>query len=442
MQLPTFIRLENSLTEALKYYNSPQMRQYSFAGVHLLPNHPYKYIQRTYAPDGIEIEDYLVILRDLCGNELADLTPYFEVIRNFNDPDTGLPQLEWSLNAVDFDAGYQLVYLEINMGANGFVYSSPFMLTADRGEYTSRWDYRNKVTDTMLSTGLQLYFRQKKSTQELSNYNPINTGVPYTATSRLLKNERWNSDVVEINIIEEFKAIFLCREVYSLPANFDGKPIRTGLAEAIETPDLEADENFAEFEAIFGRNYAVTYDPDAENPIPPGPEPGNPSIFLVDARRVAGGMVRLVFTYVNFTPTELTYQYSFDAVNWVNYTSSPSSPKDIASPEGANFYRIYHYGTGVTSNVKQLLSLSIVVNNVVNIGVRQFSVGYTINGFEVPPGELLEFQSSNDGTLWNKVITTYDNANPKDIEVIPASPDMDRIRIKYKDITSNIFMLP
>lgn len=421
------------------------MTTYSFAGVHLLPNYPYRYIQRTYANDGIEIEDFIVRVKSMCGDTLGTITDYFHIERNFNDEDTGLPQVEWSLDEVPDDFGYQLIYLEIQSGADGFTYSSPFMLTADRGEYTSAWFYRNNTEDTMLSIGIQTYFRQKKSSQELKNYNPVSTGVTYTATSRLTQYEKWNSEIIDINIIEQFKEIFLCREIYALPQNFDGLPVRTGLEEPIDSPDLEAGENFAEFEALFARNYKVTYDPDALPYVPPGPTPEAPFIALSKVLRLNSNQVSYVFGYGNFSPTFLTYQFSTDGATWSDSTGDVLSPHTVNVPNNNTinyYYRIIDLITGTTSNVAQIPIPNIIIGSVVHIEAREYSVGFTMEGFEIASGRFLEFQSSNNGTEWSKVIQTYDNNSPKKIEVVAATPEMDRIRIKYDSIISNTVMLP
>lgn len=449
MQLPTFIRLENTLAEALKYYDSPQMKHFSFAGVQLLPNNPYDYTQRTYAADGIEIEDFAVLVKSMCGTTIGDITDYFEIKRNFQDPDTGLPQVEWAIKReCPLDAGYQMVCLEIQSGANGFTYSSPFMLTADNGEYVSDWYYRNDGPEaTLLSTGLQFYFRQNKSLQEISNYTPISSGVPYTAATKRVLFERWNTDILEVNIIEELKSLFDCKELYSKPQNFDGLPVVTQLYEAIESPDVEADENFSETEVLLIRDYARTFNPNALPIIPPGPTPEDPFINLTSVQRIGFFTAKLTFNFGNFVPTYLTTEYSLDGITWVGQnTSTPTSPRTTSTSLNNYinnyYYRVIHQGTGTVSNVMQIPTALISIGSVGVIGLRKYSVSYALTGLTPEPGSYLEFQSSNDGTNWNKTITTYDNNNPKEIEVIESIPAMDRIRIKYRDIISNTFMLP
>lgn len=445
MQLPTFIGLFETFDKAMAYPNSPQMTEYSFEGVQLLPNHPFKYIQRTYADNGIEIEDFTVYLCDMCGTRLWDVSDYFSIERNFNDPVTGIPQVEWSLYNVDYDAGYQPVYLEIETGANQYYYSSPFYLTDEYKDYTSRWDYRNKDTDTMLSSQLRLFFRQKKSEQEVSNYNPVSSGSTYTASSRLTPFERWTTDVIEINVVEEFKKIFLCREVYSL--DFNGTlPVKTGLYEAIESPDLEADENFAEQEILLSRNYSITYDPNALPVTPPGPSPGDPFITLQAVQSMSSSQVKYTFTFGNFitTPSSFAYQYSLDGVEWSSSSSSIASPQTIVvlNNQSINlYYRIYHYGTGTTSNVLQLPVEGINLTNIVKTsGSRKVAAYFTLNNFFPTTGQQLIIDVSTDGSNWIEAAYFVNYNSPKYFEepytLVPFT--FYRMRYPALGLTSNV----
>ena len=101
-----FIRIEHTI-EAAKFYRyspieNPDMLYIN--GIQLLPNNPLPYVQRTNNPEGIEIEDFVVSVVDLCGNELADITDAFDIVTVFQD-ENGKPQVEWSLTNIDYDAG-------------------------------------------------------------------------------------------------------------------------------------------------------------------------------------------------------------------------------------------------------------------------------------------------------------------------------------------------
>lgn len=457
MGLPTFIRLENSLEEALKYYNSPQMTAYSFAGVHLLPENPLPYRQRSYALDGIELEDIgAVWVCDLCGNRLYDISDNFSAAYTFNDPDTGLPQIIWTLYNVGFDAGFRLIYLQIQNGANDYLYTSPFMLTASRGEYTSMWYYRDTdgtgLRDVYLSTGLVAYFRQKKSIQELVNYVPVSTGTPLTATSRILAFEKWNTGVVEINLIEEFKRMFEGSDVYALPKNFDGLPVKTGLNEPIETPDLEADENFTETELLLYRDYGNTYDPNAIPFVPPVPVPPIPVINLTAVEKVSATQVRYTFNYANIipTPTYFIFQRSLDQVTWIPNSNGVNSPVVIGGvtpdPATANFYyRIYHLPSGTYSNILQIPQPSIVITNIVssdgvfNPSGNKYTITFTTSNFIVD--NQLSVEVSTNGNDWYLAMYSNTNASPKTITAPASGVQFKYFRIKHEipNVTSNVY---
>lgn len=448
MRYPIFIRLENSLDAAMRYENSPQMTEYSFEGVQLLPNHPFPYIQRTYAKQGIEIEEWTVLVKDLYGNTLEDITDYFDVLRAFDDPDTGLPQVEWEIKKeFPFDFGYQNIYLEIEVGANGFVYSTPFMITDYKSEYVTRWDYRNDDEETMLSSSLRMYFRQRKSQQEISNYPSVATGKTFTYTSKLTKYERWNTDVIEINFIEKIKELFLCRYRYSMGLN-DDFPVRTGLFEAFDSPDLEADENFAEAEINLLRDYNITYDPNYIPPTPPDPPVDPPTITLIKVENERKQYLTYTFTTQFFSPTYLTYQYSPDGVVWTSATSDPNSPHDVYIGNlnvTGYYFRIVHE-SGVESNIVQLAVPSIVIDNITspqssfNSGGNNYFIYYTLNGFT--PYTQLSFQARvNSGQPWQPLYYSVGYQNPKAVQTPSSGTEFIQFRVLYSTlgITSEPF---
>lgn len=441
MRYPIFIRLENSLEAAMRYENSPQMTEYSFEGVQLLPNHPFPYIQRTYAPEGIEIEEWTVLVKDLCGNELADITEYFDIVSVFDDEDTGLPQVEWSLKAVPNDFTYKPIYLEIATGADAFVYSSPFYLTDYRKDWVSRWDYRNDSEETMLSTSLRFYYRQKKSQQEISNYTAVSSGQTFTATTRLAKYQRWNTDVIEAELFEGIKEIFLCREVYSMGLN-ESLPVRTGLFEAFDTPDLEMDENFAEQEINLIRNGNLTYDPNYIPPTPPDPPVDPPTITLVKVTTEFKGYVTYQFTVANFSPTYLSYQYSPDGVSWsAPQTGDPNSPHNLFvgnTNVSTYYFRIIHE-SGVTSNVIQMEQPSIVINNItspqtefIQIG-NNYNIFYTVTGFN-PTGNFSFQARTGEDQPWQPLYYNSGNQNPKAVQTPSSGTEFKFFRVIYNPL--------
>lgn len=437
----------------MAYYNSPQMTEYSFEGVHLLPDYQYPYNQRTYTPDGIEMEDVQnVFVCNLCGNELSDIADYFTVLEVFNDPATGLPQIIWQLKEVNFDAGFQPIYLKIRTGENVFVYSTVFYLTAKNQKYTSYWGYKNKMSDETLYIGLVAYFRQPKSQHEISNYSAVNTGETFTAASRITAFERWSTGVIEVNIFEEIKRLFLCRYLYSVPQTLGGLPVRTNLHEIFETPDLEADENFIQQEMMLLRNYSKAIDPNAIPVVPPDPPVDVPFINLIQVISQNDKYVKYYFEYGLFTPSYFTYQFSLDQINWTDSTGDFTSPHQVTVPNNPTFgyyYRIYYPPLNLYSNIVKLPEPSIVINNItspqsqfIQIGNNYF-IAYTTTGFT--PGNLT-FEASIDGTSWNTGGNSlyYNNTgseNPRPVQTATSGVEFKYFRIRFSPLglTSNVF---
>lgn len=443
MRQPVFIKLENSLEEAMTYRNSPQMEFYNFAGVHLQPQSPFPYIQRTYAEGGIELEDYIVWVCDMCGNRLYDISDYFGIVRNFDDPDTGTPQLEWSLTYVDFDAGYQLVYLEIEQGANDKKYTSPFYLTSEGIEYTARVDYRNaELNATMLSTGLNIWFKQDEELMEQSTYDAVVTGRRTAVTTKLVEYEVWQTGIIDITFFRRIKQMFRNKYVY---VDLE----RTVVFEPFESPRLEGKENFAEQELLLCRDNSDKYNPLYTPPIPPDPPVDAPFITLIQVNSLDLKNVSYVFTYGFFEPTYLQYQYSLDGITWTTSTggiTSPWQPVQVANNQGLNYYyRIYHEGTDTESNVVQLPPKTIVIDNItspqssfIQIG-NTYYISYTINGFT--PTSDLSFEASVDGVNWQPMYYAGGYQNPKTVQTPSSGIQFTKFRIRYNPfgITSNVF---
>lgn len=442
MQQPVFIRLENTFESAMTYRNSPQMEFYSFGGVQLMPNNDYPYIQRTYADGGIEIEDYTVWVCDMCGNRLSDITPFFEIVSNFDDPDTGTPQLEWKLIGVEYDAGYQLIYLEIQQGVNDFKYSSPFYLTAEGVEFTSRVDYRSLETETMYSTGLQIWYKQDDELMEQSTYDTISTGKRTAVTTKLVEYEVWQTSVIDITVFRRIKQTFRNKYVY---IDYE----RAMLFEPFETPRLEAKENFAEAEILLCRDASDKYDPLYVPPIPPDPPVDEPFINLIRVDSIDAKNVLYTFEFGNFEPTYLQYQYSLDGVAWTTNTSGITSPATIVviNNNTINFYyRIYHAGTDTSSNIVQLAAPSIEITNITSEQssfVQNGNVYWVYyNSFGFIPNQDYSFDGSFDGGVtWVNLYYNGGYQNPKKVTTPSSGLEFTKFRVKYNPmgIISNTF---
>lgn len=441
--LPTFIKLENTLEAAMSVNESPQVTRYDYSGVFLVSDNPYPYVQRTYASDGIEIENFIIEFFDMCGNELEADTDddTFKIIRNFQDPLTGLPQVEWQLNTANLDFGDQLIYIRLRLSLITYIYSSPFTIASEGSKYTSQWWYRQESSDNMLSIGLNMYFINRKSEHEVSNYPSLSTGYTTTGTSRLTPFERWITKVINNDIFEEFKKIFLFKQVYSHPYNFSGLPLRTRAFNALESKDPTADENFNDFEFELSRNPNFTYDPLAGIPVPVPPPPIVPAITLTSVTRLNDNQVRFNFTYENFETTYLTYQWSVDGITWnssTNGTTSPTTVTVLNNNVNDFYYRITH--PQATSNIKQIAKKSINLGTPILISpldLTKYRLPYTT--IEYVPASQLLFEQSADGVNFRPAFYADGNQNPKDVEIaIGITEPYFRITDDIEGIRSNI----
>jgi len=441
-----FIRIEHTIEEAKFYRYSPieNPDMLYINGIQLLPNNPLPYIQRTNNPEGIEIEDFVVSVVDLCGNELADITDAFDIVTVFQD-ENGKPQVEWSLTNIDYDAGGELVILKITQGANDIMYTSYFRLTNERSEYTSRWDYRNNASDTMLSTQLNVWYRQSKSTFNSTTYNSIVDGSLISANTTLSKYERWLTSIVDRNIFELFKELFTARFLY---VDF----LRAVKNEDFETPDIDDIENYFETEFTISRNPKDIYDPLYVPVVPPEPVPPTQVIVLDSVLSLNNTQVQYNFHFENFNPGYVSLQFSTQPnTGWTGTnTGSPTSPRvnNVPTHKTENlYYRVYHEALQISSNVLQLPVPAIVITgitatpNYFSQSGNAYTLTYNIVGYTV--SELLSFEGSKDNVVWRKMNYIDGNENPKTINTPFSQTQFKffRIRDRVTGITSNTFTI-
>lgn len=441
-----FIRIEHTI-EAAKFYRyspieNPDMLYIN--GIQLLPNNPLPYIQRTNNPEGIEIEDFTVSVIDLCGNELADITDSFDIVTVFQD-ENGIPQVEWSLTNVDYDAGGELVLLKITQGANDVMYTSYFRLTNEGSEYTSRWDYRNNGSDTMLSTQLNVWYRQSKSTFNSTNYNSIVDGGLISANTTLSKYERWLTSIVDRNVFELFKELFTVRFLY---VEF----LRAIKNEDFETPDIDDIENYFETEFTISRNPKDVYDPLYVPIVPPVPVPPTQLIILDSVQSLNNTHVQYNFHFENFNPNYVSLQYSTEPdTGWGGTnTGAPTSPRINTVPNHRTeslYYRVYYDALDIASNVLQLPVRAINITgitatpNYFNESGNAYTITFDIVGYFV--SGLLRFEASKDTIVWTKMNYIEGNENPKTINTPFSLGEFRffRIRDTTEGITSNIYTI-
>lgn len=434
MQRPTFIRLENSLEVAMYFRGTPIMDNYSFRGIQLIPNHPYPYIQRTYADGGISLDSFTVEVFDMCGESLGVLPmDVFQVVSAFSDPDTGLSQIYWSFQPTN-DFGDRLIYLRIETGIHSYVYSSPFVLSETNSEYCARIDYRNKFYEQNLAIGVNLWFTDTDREIEVSNYTAVSTGKTYNTGVRKTPFEWWRTNINWKPINELIEDVFLLKYVYVRAEMDGGLPVKTQLKEASELPRLQGRENYIQQELPLFRDYTVTYDPNAVTPEPPTPPV--PSITLVSVISQDKAFVEYTFTYANFTPEFLTYEWSLDGEEWETYTSNTISPQLVTVLDNHLndfYYRITHV-SGITSNVVQQPTPVIEITNITspessfNSGGNHYDIYYEANF--VPVINFI-FEGSVDGTNWVALYYGSGNINPKPVTTPSSTNEFIYFRVRY-----------
>lgn len=306
----TFIRLEKTLEKAMEVFESPISTAFEYRGVQLLPFNELPYVQTTSNPDGIELEDWDVTVHDLCGNELGNITDSFNVDRVFDDA-LGVAQIDWSITNCPIDFGWQLVYLKISQLAGEDFYTNPFQLTEIDSQFTARFDYKDKESDTMQSVQMQTYFRTKLAQDELTTYYEISTDDTVTKSLKQSTPQKWVAGLFSNELAVKFRNMLNLRYKY---VNLS----RCNLFEAFEIAEPSARENFGESTYKLVVNDSQKYDPTYV----PDPVIPNPAILYmgVTAYKSSSGY-RLRFTFT--TPSTYTvFQRDFSFVKFNGVTSN------------------------------------------------------------------------------------------------------------------------
>lgn len=441
-----FIRIEDTLEKAMYYQSGVQMQFYSFNGIQLLTNQAAPYVQRTNCSNGVAIADFTVTVMSMCGTELAEITESFKVDSTFQDENTGLWQLYWSLKNVTYDAGLQLIYLRIETGANGVYYTSPFMLTSQESESTHRFHYRNREIDPIQSTGLKMYYRQDSDLTTLELYTTLGGKKQIQQNLSIVEFEIFQTKIVDYQILKAFKR--MCTFVFRY---MDFKPFN--LIEVPETKEFENNENFDQQVIKIQRDFNPL---NEYNPfyVPPAPPPVPPVLIILNSVQSTGVGVTYDFTVEDISPSYLYYQYSLDGINWDFNPSSPQSPRTITVLNNQTenyFYRIYSPEFDTYSNVLQLAQQSIVLNSVVSAdgffrpSGNKYIYDFTLNGFA--PDTQLIFETMINDNIGDFVgFTTYEpgNESPKQVNTGASTFERTMFRIRYVSanqqlqLTSNI----
>lgn len=391
-----------------------------------MPNQTNPYRQTTNVNGGIELEDWEAHVVDLCTGEETDITAYFTVDSVFTDAN-GDAQFKWSITNIPNDFGYSLVYLKVSQLVGETFYSNPFQITANESDNVSRFDYRNDASDVMQSIGIKIWYWQNLKTQEINSYYETSTRNTVTALVKSQKYQRWITDWISVDLLIKISEIFEQKYVYL-------DLVRAYLFEAIEPPEHTAEENFAENILKIAFNSSDVYDPLY---VPPAVD-NFPSITL-DSVVTNGVSAIYTFSYANFTPTYLVFEYSDDQVTWTSENKGVTTPQSVAfNGTGTWYFRISH--PEAISNVIQLDlgdavvaiddSLSVQKGATIDISVlfNDTLVGDTVitavstptNGTAIiiESGTKIQYTHNDSSTTFDSFTYTIDNGITSDTATV------------------------
>jgi predicted enzyme related to lactoylglutathione lyase len=255
------INIYRTKQEAFYFKNSQINRFYSFNGVQLLPLNTSKYVQVTNTPKGINLEDWTVDVVDLCTGVKKTITSSFKV-ESLTNSLNGDPQFFWSLTNVPYDFGMNLIYLEIKQSLGETFYSTPFLLTNEEKEKTTKFTYKTKRTDTYQSIGFQTWFRQNVKQTELTTYYEASTQQTVTQAVKRNKIVKYVSEIMDV------EQLIALTDVLENPYLYIDN-IRASLFEAVEIPELTGQENFGSVTFNVSLNLKDTFKGDYVAPVIP-----------------------------------------------------------------------------------------------------------------------------------------------------------------------------
>jgi len=265
MQAPV-INIFRTLKEAMYFKNSQINTQFIFSGVQLLTNNSNKYIQVTNTPNGINLEDWTVKVISVCsGLEIGDITDSF-MVESLTNSLNGNPQFVWSLQNIDTDFGWGLIYLKITQAVGETFYTQPFRISNIDKEKTSIITYKQSNSDPIQVIGVQAWFDDVDLIQDLTPYYEVSTQSWVNAILEQGEVEYWRTELMPKYLLVKLKAILGLPYVYI-------NSVRASLKEVFEIPRKTAQENFGEI------SFTVNFHP---NDIFIQPEPSNGDFLDLD----------------------------------------------------------------------------------------------------------------------------------------------------------------
>lgn len=269
MAYVTLINLYSSLAASKTVKRSPKvdpgLTMPGYKVVQLLPNNELPYVQKTQNPLGVELEDWTVEVYSLCGTLLGDITDSF-TCQPFDD-DNGIAQIIWKLTNVPVDFGNGLIQLHISQTAGQTFYSTPFQLTNNDWESTTRVDYRNSEFEDMQSSNLRMWYDDTLNADTQNNYEEKATNITRSLTIGRQRPDIYRTELWDKTFWGLVTDVLQSRYVYL-------DLTRHNLFVVPEIPPRLGQTNFAEGEFQLIPIPTEVYDPLYVPPVIPAPEPG------------------------------------------------------------------------------------------------------------------------------------------------------------------------
>jgi hypothetical protein len=220
------------------------------------------------------------------------------MVESIVNDENGDEQIFWSLENVDVDFGYKLIYLEIHQSLGETFYSTPFYLTNVNSELTTQFHYKNKKTDKFQSLSFQCWFRQKNKQTELTNYYEISTKRTVTQTVKSNKTKKFQTELLGVDTL-----IYLSDVLENAFLYVDSK--RAYLFEAVQIPTLTSQENFGSFMFELSVNDKDVFTGDYVPPVIILPIANND--FFIVPKDGATNLLVLANDSLGNEPTNITY---------------------------------------------------------------------------------------------------------------------------------------
>lgn len=342
-----FIRFFPSLDEALSIRTSPDVKYYTTNGINILPFDLIKTRQMTDHKDGVSVEDWFAYIVNLRTGVETDITANF-VIEEVLSDENGKPQILWSVSNLP-KFGSNLVYLKIQQAIGQDFYSNVFTID-DVIENHAHIHYKNNLSDKMLSIGILTWFVEDLKQTELKNYYETSTKSTVTLTIKSQKFEKWITDIINRDLAIKISDLFEYKFVY-----LDN--VRANLFEAIEIPEIESMSVTKRYKLKINFSKDDVFDPFAVEEL----IQVIPVINLISVN-TNGSIAIFDFTFSNFSPSFLTFDYSQNQTTWVSENSGFTSTQSISfSNIGIWYFRVRH--PLAISNVIELNIDSVLVAN-------------------------------------------------------------------------------